>query len=190
MIQRANWIKPEAPQWNRFSRRSFLFADRLRYLSALVYQLMTDRRMTMGAIYHVSTPGQILVTEREQETSRGPKNSCRRCNWQTSDCARATSTSNRENHVAKHGIFLHSVDGAEDGGIKQQSISSLFRKRTETEISKRLEQNLIRWTVLDNMAFTAIESPAFQQIFDTPGIALSIHMPERLFPVKARISSE
>ena len=118
-------------------------------------------------------PGKFWSRKGSKRPAEDRKIQCRRCNWQTSDSARATSTSNMKNHIAKHGIFLHSTDGAEDGGIKQQSISSLFRKRAETEISKRLEQNLIRWTVLDNMAFTAIESPAFQQIFkDIPGIAL------------------
>ncbi|KAJ5348632.1 uncharacterized protein N7506_001885 [Penicillium brevicompactum] len=118
-------------------------------------------------------PGKFWSRKGSKRPAEDRKIQCRRCNWQTSDSARATSTSNMKNHIAKHEIFLHSTDGAVDGGIKQQSISSLFRKRAETEISKLLEQNLIRWTVLDNMAFTAIESPAFQQIFkDTPGIAL------------------
>lgn len=118
-------------------------------------------------------PGKLWSRKGSKRPTEDRKIQCKRCNWQTSDSARATSTSNMRIHLAKHGLFLNSTDDADNGGIRQQSIISLFRRRAETDISKRLEQNLIRWTVLDNMAFTAIESPAFRQIFeDIPGIAL------------------
>ena len=119
-------------------------------------------------------PGKLWSRKGAKRPAEDRKIQCKRCNWQTCDSARATSTSNMKIHLAKHGVFLNDTSNAENGGgMTQQSISSLFRKRAETETSQRLEQNLLRWTVLDNMAFTAIESPAFQQIFrDIPGITL------------------
>ncbi|CAG8014111.1 unnamed protein product [Penicillium salamii] len=67
-------------------------------------------------------PGKFWSRKRSKRPAEDRKIQCRRCNWQTSDSARATSTSNMKDHIAKHGIFLHGTDGAEDGGIKQQSI--------------------------------------------------------------------
>ncbi|KAK5790595.1 hypothetical protein VI817_007882 [Penicillium citrinum] len=119
-------------------------------------------------------PGRLWSRKGAKVPSEDRKIQCKRCNWQTSDSARATSTSNMKIHLAKHGVFPNNTNNAENGsGTTQQSISSLFRKRAETETSQKLEENFLRWTVMDNMAFTAIESPAFQQIFkDIPGITL------------------
>ncbi|GCB25497.1 hypothetical protein AAWM_08382 [Aspergillus awamori] len=111
-------------------------------------------------------PGKVWSRRGAKAPVQDRKIQCKRCNWQTSDSARATSTSNIRIQLAKHGVVLKNSKNVENSDdIKQQSINGLFRKRTEMEASKRLEQNMIRWTVLDNMAFMAIESPAFQQIF-------------------------
>jgi hypothetical protein len=79
-------------------------------------------------------------------------------------------------HLAKHSIFekgCEAVQEEETGITKQPSIISMFRDRTERDVRYLLEQNLVRWIVLDDMAFTAIESSAFQQIFrDLPDISL------------------
>lgn len=80
-------------------------------------------------------------------------------------------------HLAKHNIFENS--GPEDLGegsseTKQHSIASIFQSRAEYGTRALLEQNILRWVVTtDDMAFTAIESPAFQHIFkDSPDAPL------------------
>ncbi|KAK9250085.1 hypothetical protein V1507DRAFT_500209 [Lipomyces tetrasporus] len=90
-------------------------------------------------------------------------------------CKRSTSTSNMRFHLTKHGI---SITGSEcnnedeRSGTKQPSIASFFQKRALDNAAKFLERNLVRWIVLNNMAFDAIESPTFQQIFQDLGISL------------------
>jgi hypothetical protein len=79
-------------------------------------------------------------------------------------------------HLAKHNIFEKS--GPEDPGegsseTKQLSIASIFQSRAERDTKALLEQNILRWVVTDDVAFTAIESPAFHQIFkDLPDAPL------------------
>lgn len=71
-------------------------------------------------------------------------------------------------HLAKHNIFEKSdpEDPGEGSSVtKQHSIASMFQSRAERDVSALLEQNILRWIVTDDVAFTAIESPAFQQIF-------------------------
>jgi hypothetical protein len=101
---------------------------------------------------------------------------CKRCSWKTTDSARATSTTNMKNHLGKHGLLQcnNDYDPAEASKkMRQQSVATLFKRNTESETAKLLEQNLIHWTVTDDMAFTVIESPAFRKIFeDLPGISL------------------
>ena len=80
-------------------------------------------------------------------------------------------------HLAKHNIFEKSdlKDLGEEGSseIKQHSIASMFQTRAECDTRALLEQNILRWVVTDDVAFTSIESPAFQQIFkDLPGAPL------------------
>ncbi|KAK9348636.1 hypothetical protein V1522DRAFT_455843 [Lipomyces starkeyi] len=60
---------------------------------------------------------------------------CTRCNWRTTDSARATSTSNMRFHLAKHGI---------SSSTKQPSIASFFQKRAEDNAARSLERNLVR----------------------------------------------
>ncbi|KAK9493603.1 hypothetical protein V1508DRAFT_77829 [Lipomyces doorenjongii] len=79
---------------------------------------------------------------------------CTRCNWRTTDSARATSTSNMRFHLTKYGIFSNgSESGLEDdrSSTKQPSIASFFQKRAEDNAGKFLERNLVRWVVLNNM---------------------------------------
>ncbi|KAK9371503.1 uncharacterized protein V1513DRAFT_359689, partial [Lipomyces chichibuensis] len=103
---------------------------------------------------------------------------CRLCSWKTTDSARASSTTNMRSHLNKHRPqSSNDNDGHEDlqHTMKQQSIATIFKKRSEENIAKTLEQNLVRWTVTDHMAFMSIESQAFQQIFrDLPGVWLPI----------------
>jgi hypothetical protein len=54
---------------------------------------------------------------------------CKRCNWKTTDSARATSTSNMMFHLSKHGIFSAGSDSSLDEGrnsIQQPSITGFF----------------------------------------------------------------
>lgn len=79
-------------------------------------------------------------------------------------------------HLAKHNIGEQIGEINQDGesGItKQRSIASIFRNKVEPDVRDLLERNLLRWIVRDDIAFTAIESPAFQQIFtDLPDVPL------------------
>lgn len=98
---------------------------------------------------------------------------CIRCDWKTTDSARATSTTNMKAHLIKHGISREQGDGHTDRRNRQPSIVSMLNKKTELDVAGLLERNLVRWIVMDNMAFTTIESPEFQQIFkDLPGVTL------------------
>ncbi|KAK9257924.1 hypothetical protein V1519DRAFT_369265, partial [Lipomyces tetrasporus] len=120
-------------------------------------------------------PGKLWWPKRGRGPIEDREIRCRRCNWKTTDSARATSTSNMRFHLTKHGI---SITGSEcnnedeRSGTKQPSIASFFQKRAQDNAAKSLERNLVRWIVLNNMAFDAIESPAFQQIFQDLGISL------------------
>ncbi|KAJ5085382.1 hypothetical protein N7532_003037 [Penicillium argentinense] len=120
-------------------------------------------------------PGRMWWPKR----GKGPINDrevrCKRCNWKTTDSTRATSTSNMMFHLSKHGIILSGPENSSEddrSSIKQPSVSSFFQKRTEEQRAKVLEQNLVRWVVIDDMAFDAIESPPFQQIFQDLGVSL------------------
>ncbi|KAJ6001162.1 hypothetical protein N7481_001571 [Penicillium waksmanii] len=81
-----------------------------------------------------------------------------------------------EIHLAKHNNFENSdsedpCEGSSE--TKQLSIASIFQSRAEHDIRALLEQNILRWVVSDDVVFTAIESPMFQQIFkDLPDAPL------------------
>ncbi|KAK9321384.1 hypothetical protein V1517DRAFT_278167, partial [Lipomyces orientalis] len=72
---------------------------------------------------------------------------CRLCSWKTTDSARASSTTNMRSHL-NNDRLEHSNDnnGHEDQQhtMKQQSIATIFKKRSEENIAKTLEQNLVR----------------------------------------------
>ncbi len=48
---------------------------------------------------------------------------------------------------------------------KQRSVNTIFKKSIEDDKAILLKRNLVRWTMIDNIAFTTIKSPTFQQIF-------------------------
>lgn len=107
---------------------------------------------------------------------------CLRCGWKTTDSVRASSTTNMKSHLlAKHNLSEggQEADQEQETEVgmrtvsKQKSIASLFQKKNEKDIKNSLERNMLRWMVMDDMAFSAIESPFFQQIFkDLPGVSL------------------
>ncbi|KAK9327104.1 hypothetical protein V1520DRAFT_284059, partial [Lipomyces starkeyi] len=88
---------------------------------------------------------------------------------------RCTRCNNMRFHLTKHGISSSGSESSnenESSSTKQPSIASFFQKRAEDKAARSLERNLVRWIVLNNMTFDAIESPAFQQIFRELGISL------------------
>lgn len=76
----------------------------------------------------------------------------------------------------KHNIFEKSCDEDLDevpDMFKQQSIASMFQSRAERDVRDLLGQNILRRIVTYVVPFTAVESPAFQQILnDLPNIPL------------------
>lgn len=119
-------------------------------------------------------PGKLWWPKRGKGPVEDREIRCVRCSWKTTDSARATSTSNMKLHLSKHGIFQSSSeDSREDNSsVRQQSIASFFQKKAEMETKKTLGEDLLRWTVIDEMAFSSIESPAFRRIFDNMGIPI------------------
>jgi hypothetical protein len=121
-------------------------------------------------------PGKLWQPKRAKKSIEDQEICCIHYSWKTTDSARATSTTNMKTHLFKYGLSQdnHTLD--QEGlseRIEQQSVVTIFKKKTEVDTIRLLEQNLVRWTVLDDMAFTTIESPTFRQIFeDLPGITL------------------
>jgi hypothetical protein len=96
-----------------------------------------------------------------------------RCGWNTSDSLRQTSTSNMKNHLAKHSIYPPSVTNLDSGKKPQLNILSFMGRKESLTHQEILERNLLRWIITEKQAFTTIEAPTFQQIFqDIRGIAL------------------
>ena len=57
--------------------------------------------------------------------------------------------------------------------LTSNSIASLLHQQSNKGVLEKFEKNLIRWIVADDMAFSAIESPFFQQIIsDIPGVSM------------------
>ncbi|KAI1829135.1 transcriptional regulator family: Zinc finger, BED-type predicted [Penicillium roqueforti] len=113
-------------------------------------------------------PGKQWRPRRSRQLLEDREIQCIHCGWKTTDSARATSTTNMKTHLAKHNIFEKSDPedlGEGSSETKQHSIASMFQSRAEHDTRALLEQNILRWVVTDDVAFTAIESPAFQQIF-------------------------
>jgi hypothetical protein len=135
-----------------------------------------NQNLSLWSNFSVSElPGKLWYPKRGK---KGPivdrEIRCKMCAWKTTDSARATSTSNMKLHLGKHGIPLNGGDGhgRDEGEPKQQSLTTMFKKSFKDDVAKRLEQNLVRWMVTDDMAFLAIESSSFQQIFNDIGVSL------------------
>jgi BED zinc finger len=116
---------------------------------------------------------------------------CIRCNkWTTKDSIRYGSTSNMDRHLGKdHQVYL--PDRPNLGSSSSQStpsIGSLFLQQSNKDIAKLFEKNLIRWIVAEDIAFSAIESPFFQQLInDIPSISMPFKSRNTL---TSRISAE
>ena len=119
-------------------------------------------------------PGKLWRPKRSRRLLEDREIQCTRCGWKTTDSARATSTTNMKAHLAKHnvGVKMGERDSHEESDVtKNLSIASIFRNKMKQDVRDLLERNILRWIVRDDIAFTAIESPAFQQIFtDLPDV--------------------
>ncbi|KAK9346079.1 hypothetical protein V1522DRAFT_339973, partial [Lipomyces starkeyi] len=164
----------ESPQEHALSVDELLDTSRLSDLSS---NPAKSQNLSLWSHFDISSvPGKLWYPKRGK---KGPIEDreirCKMCNWKTMDSARATSTSNMNLHLKKHDMLQGNGDGL--GGhresMRQQSVATMFRNRAEVNKTTTLARNLIRWIVKDDMAFMAIESPAFQQIFmDLPGVSL------------------
>jgi hypothetical protein len=128
-------------------------------------------------------PGKLWQPKRGKRQIEDREICCIHCPWKTTDSARATSTSNLRFHLIRHGLSEDSQHLQQELEIRpnRQSIATMFKKRTEANVIKTLEQNIVRWSVIDYMAFTAIESSAFRQIFENiPNITLPFSSRETL----------
>lgn len=73
----------------------------------------------------------------------------------------------------KHSISKPQFQSTSDVRKTQPNIAALLTKEEALLPQKQLRKTLIRWIIEDKQAFTTIELPSFQQIFqDIPGIAL------------------
>lgn len=135
----------------------------------------TQNQSLWGRFDCFPLPGKMWCPKRGRGPVEDREIRCKRYNWKTTDSARATSTSNMMLHLSKHGAFSSGSENSldEDGAsIRRPLITTFFQKQAEEQRAKALEQNLVRWVVTDDMAFDAIESPAFQRIFHDLGISL------------------
>ncbi|KAK9250545.1 hypothetical protein V1507DRAFT_377991, partial [Lipomyces tetrasporus] len=99
-------------------------------------------------------PGKLWWPKRGKGPIEDREIRCTRCNWRTTDSARATSTSNMRFHLTKHGISSSGSESSNENdksSTKQPSIASFFQKRAEDNAARSLERNLVRWIVLNNM---------------------------------------
>jgi hypothetical protein len=147
--------------------------------TSTIYEAMTPQSRPLNhslwAQFNVSPlPGKFWWPKRGKGPLEDREIQCVRCKWRTTDSARATSTSNMKFHLAKHGIFQSSSKSSQEdrSGIQQQPIYSFFQKKAKVETKKTLGEDLLQWIVIDEMAFSSIESPIFRQIFDNLGVPL------------------
>ncbi len=57
--------------------------------------------------------------------------------------------------------------------LASKSVATLLLQQCNKSVLEKFKKNLIRWVVTDDMAFSAIESPFFQQMInDIPGISI------------------
>jgi hypothetical protein len=115
-----------------------------------------------------------------------------RCNkWSIKDSIRKGSTSNMLRHLGLEHHIYPSKPGPSNLGSSSQSslsITSMFIQQSNKETIKLFERNLIRWIVAKDIAFSAIESPLFQQIIsDIPSISMLFKSRNTL---SSRISAE
>lgn len=94
---------------------------------------------------------------------------CIRCPWTTKDSLRHGATTNMRGHLQKR----HNIDCDGSSDIAPTSIATLIQHQSSKEVMHQFEENLVRWIVADNMAFSAIESSFFRKMIDDiPGITM------------------
>ncbi|RKF77539.1 hypothetical protein GcM3_071023, partial [Golovinomyces cichoracearum] len=123
----------------------------------------------------VSLTGRMWIPKRSKRKIEDREIICIRCSWKTTESTRATSTSNMKRRPRiKDYIFAGNDQECEDKGVVEKiSVASMFKHIAEADTKQQSEQKIIRWIVMENIPFTAIESPYFRRIFeDLPGVAL------------------
>src|SRR5450432_1492068 len=91
----------------------------------------------------------------------------------------------------EHQVYQSSLRPSNLGSNSSQStplIGLLFLQQNNKDAMKLFEKNLIRWIVAEDIAFSAIESPFFQQMInDIPSISMPFKSRNTL---TSRISTE
>jgi BED zinc finger len=156
---------PIAPSFDRFNDR--LNNEKTKAESAWVwsqYSVVTLESMWRPRKRNSDIPDRLIT--------------CIRCNkWTTKDSLRYSSTSNMIRHLGiEHKVYQSSLRLSNPSSNSSQStpsIGALFLQQSNKDSMKLFEKNLIRWIIADDMAFSAIESPFFQQmIYDIPNISM------------------
>ena len=102
-------------------------------------------------------PGKLWQPKQAKRQVKDQEICCIYYIWKTTDSARATSTSNMRTHLVKQHGFLEDIQDLQWEDLEtrpnQQSIATMFKKRTDADIIKTLEQNIICWSVINCMAF-------------------------------------
>jgi len=89
--------------------------------------------------------------------------SCGRCEWSTKDSLRHNAISN----MIRHLLVEHKISSDSHSTLSVLSLSN------NKDILETFEKNLIRWIIAEDMAFSSIESPFFQQMIkDIPSISM------------------
>lgn len=60
--------------------------------------------ISLGAVLFLPAPRKDVVSKKGQRANRRSEIRCKRCNWKTTDSARATSDSNMMFRLSKHGL--------------------------------------------------------------------------------------
>jgi hypothetical protein len=117
--------------------------------------------------YDVTTiEGRTYRDGKTEKEKRDRRISCNRprCPWFTLDSKRGSSTSNLTTHLYKsHGIskskFQSSIPPSD---TTQSTLDSWTKPKVAPQA--QLEQNIIRWIVMDTQPFTTIDHPDFKRV--------------------------
>ncbi|KAK9489206.1 hypothetical protein V1508DRAFT_407220 [Lipomyces doorenjongii] len=81
----------------------------------------------------IALPGKLWCRKRGKGPLEDREIRCSRCNWRTTDSARATSTSNMRFHLTKHGIFSNGSESDLEDDRSSTPVSSRNVRRTTQE---------------------------------------------------------
>jgi len=136
-----------------------------------------DRSYTSWTLEHFWVK---MLDSKWSKKGRPPKNDrllvCKQCNWSSTDSARHGTTSNLATHLhTRHRIRsgsavpLYSPTGPLDRFVHAPNATL------------SIEQALIQWVVQTRQPFTAVEHPAFKEIFKAARVDLPIKTADTLY---------